>query len=111
VWILIYLTAPVLPLAIFQHLWEAKRIEEKDYLFWTGISLHFAISCALILLITFIHGFFEPLPQGAYIVHVINYAVGYAVILLGAVVVELLQTANLNKNLRKIQASHRRTNS
>ena len=88
-WNFFYLTAPVLPLAIFQHLWESGRIKESDYLLWTGILLHFVISCGLILLYTFVRSFFEPLPQNIYVITVLNYIVGYAVIFCGAVVIDL----------------------
>ena len=109
-WNLLYLTAPILPLVIFQRLWESRRIQEKDYLLWTGISLHFVISCGLILLYTFILSFFEPLTQNIYVITVLNYIVGYAIIFCGAVIIDLLKTASLNRCLQKIQENQRSLN-
>jgi len=104
VWSILLLSAPVLPLAVFQYLWKSNVISDKDYLLWGGIPLHYIISSGLIMLFTFIRSLFEPLPQGSYLNALINYTVVYAIILIGAVVIDLAQTATANDNLKKIQA-------
>ncbi|MCL2843454.1 MAG: hypothetical protein FWE28_08355 [Oscillospiraceae bacterium] len=110
IWSLVALVAPILPIALFQYLWKSDFISDKDYLFWGAIPSHYIISCGLTLLFTFIRSFFELLPQNFYLVAFINYTAIYLIILIGAVVVDLTQTANANDNLRKIQTHLSNTN-
>ena len=107
IWQFVYVSAPVLPLAVFQHLWESGRIDENNYLLWTGISLHYVISCALTVLIVFIQSFFMPLPQGVYFAMIATYTTGYIIVLTGAVVIDLIQTSKINQKLQIIQASQK----
>jgi len=109
-WSIAFLGAPILPLTILQYLWKSNVINDKDYLLWGGIPLHYLISCGLIVFFTFLRSLFEPIPQGAYLNTFINYTMVYAVILIGAVVIDLTQTATANKNLKKIQASLSKSN-
>jgi len=104
IWTAVFLSAPILPLAVFQRLWKSNYISEKDYLFWLSIPLHYLVSCALILLFTFIQRFFLPLPISIYLLRFVYYTAGYIVIMIGAIIIDLMQTASSNKNLRKIQA-------
>jgi len=103
IWNVVSLGAPILPLVVFQYLWKSNYINDKDYLLWAGIPTHYLISCGLILFSTFIRSLFEPLIQRAYIVSFINYTLVYAIVLIGAIVIDLMQTATANGNLRKIQ--------
>lgn len=108
-WRMTWLSAPVLPLTILQYLWEADYITEDRYLLWISIPVHFALSAGLLLLYVFIWGRFYPLLRGAYIETLLTYGMGYAIIIIGAMVVDAIQVSTTNKNLKKIQAS--RTNS
>jgi len=109
IWHVIFISAPLLPLAIFQYLWRSNYIGERDYLFWVSIPLHYLISCGITLLYLFIRSFFVPLTQRIYLVVLINYSIMYIIILAGAVIIDLLQTAKANRNLRKIQLHRERT--
>jgi len=105
IWQFVFLSCAVLPLTVFQHLWESGRIDESNYLLWTGVSLHYVISCALTLLVVFVQSFFVALNQGVYIVVIVNFSIGYFIIIAGAIAVDLIQTSRLNQKLRRIQAS------
>jgi len=110
-WGIISLLAPVLPIVLFQHLWKSDVISDKDYLLWCGIPIHYLISSGLTLFFMFLRGFFEPLPQGVYLSTFLQYTVAYTIILVGAAVVDLMQTSAANKNLRKIQVALSKNNS
>jgi len=107
IWTVVFISAPLLPLALFTHLWKSNCIAENDYLFWIGIPAHYAVSSALTMLFVFIQSRLHSLPLSTYLDALINYTVMYAIVVAGAVVVDLLQTGTANKNLRKIQARQR----
>jgi len=104
-WTFALISAPVLPFAILQRLWKSEFIGERDYLLWTSAFLHYVVSCGLILLFTFIRGLFEPLPQGFYFTRIAEYTFVYIIISGFAIIADLMNTAKLNENLRKIQKS------
>ena len=103
-WGLAFLGAPVLPLAVFQTLWKSNIMDENDYIFWVSLPLHFVISGGLILLLTFVFNIVNPVAYRSYPATLAGFAIGYAIVMAGAVVVDLLQTAGANQALRKIQA-------
>ena len=105
IWLSVFLSAPLLPLSVFKYLWKYNYIGEKDYLFWAGIPLQYLISCGLIMFYTFIQGFFEPQRQGIYLFRFTMYTIMFVVLTIGAIVIDLIQTATDNENLRKIHAS------
>jgi len=107
IWRTIWLSATLLPLALFQYLWKSHYIDERSYYFWVGIPMHYLISGGLLLLYLFIWGFFEHLTPNAYLITLANYTVGYMIVMGGAAVIHFMQTSRANKNLRKIQASQR----
>jgi len=111
-WSVLNLSAPIMPITIFQHLWKSNFINDKDYLFLASVPLHYLISLGLILFYTFIRGFFEPWTHeiNVYIMSFINYTAVYIIIVIGAIVIDLVQTSTANKNLRIIQASKRNAN-
>lgn len=98
--------APIVTASALQRLWKLKYFAERDYLLWVGLVLHYLISLGLILFFTFLHGMFReiPLPQGIYLFRLRDYTLLYAIIVVGAIVVDLMRTATDNKNLRKIQS-------
>ena len=100
-----YTSAPIPPFVVLQRLWKPDFIGEKDYLLWTGAFLHYVVSCGLILLFTFIRGLFEPFPQGFYFTRIAEYTFVYVIICGFAIIADLMNTAKLNKNLRRIQKS------
>ena len=110
VWLIVYVSAPILPIAIFQRLRNSNFIDDKNYLFWGAIPLHYIVSCGLTLLFTFVRSFFESLPQSIYLVVFINYTIIYVIILISAVIIDITQTATANSNLRKIQEHQRKIN-
>jgi len=109
-WAFLNLSAPVMPIALFQYLWKSNFISDKDYLFWAGIPIHYLISLGLIIFYTSIRSFFEAWTHdiNTYFMTFINYTAGYIIIMIGAVVIDLFQTSTANKNLRIIQASQRK---
>jgi len=106
----VYLIAPILPLTVFHRLWKSSYIAERDYLLFINIPLHYLFSSVLTVLFTFLMGLFRllPLTPAAYISALITFTGMYALVILGAIVIDLLQTAKANGNLKKIQASLRR---
>jgi hypothetical protein len=102
-WNFVFISAPLLPLGVFKHLWKSNRIHERDYIFWVSVPLHYLISCGLTALFVFIQGLFMPLSQGVYFIALVNYTIMYAIILIGAAAIDLLQTSAANRNLKKIQ--------
>jgi len=105
IWNFVFISAPLLPLAIFKHLWRSNYIHERDYLLWISIPLHYLISCGLTLFFIFLQSIFTPLPQGIYLAAIANYTIMYIIIVTGAAVIDLMQTSTANRNLRTIQAS------
>lgn len=110
VWVSVFLIAPILPLVILRRLWKSTYIAEKNHLYWGSLLLHYLISCGLMMLFTFMQGFFEPLRQGLYLFRFGMYTAMYVGIMIGAVIIDLARTATDNENLRKIQASRRNIN-
>jgi len=111
-WSILNLSAPIMPIWIFQFLWKSNVIKDKDYLFWASIPLHYLISIGLILLYTFLRSFFESWTHeiSVYLMTFINFTMVYVIIILGAIMIDLFQTSTANKNLRMIQDSQRNTN-
>jgi len=111
-WSFLNLSAPIIPIALFQFLWKSNYIRDKDYLFWACIPLHYLISIGLIMVFTFIRTFFEPWTHefNVYLMTFINYTAVYIIIITGAIVIDLVQTSTANRNLSIIQASQRKTN-
>ena len=103
IWGLLSIAAPVLPLALFQYLEKSDIISDKYNSLWFGIPMHYIISSGLQLFFMYLRGFFEPLPQGVYRGTLRQYTMVYIIILIGAAVIDLIQTATANKSLRKIQ--------
>ncbi|MCL2285711.1 MAG: hypothetical protein FWC32_05025 [Firmicutes bacterium] len=103
---LVFLSAPVIPLAAAQHLLNKKRISENSYYFWVGIPIHYFVSCGLLTFYLSLFHLFQPGTIRAYVNTVINFSVGYAAIGLGAAAIDLIQTASANKHLRKIRENH-----
>lgn len=103
-WTIALLSAPVFTFSAFQRLWQSNYIAERDYLFWVSFPLHYLYSLVLIMLITFLHGFFEQLPQGVYLTRFITFTFFYVLVTIGAIVLDLMQTEKDNKNLSKIQS-------
>jgi CubicO group peptidase (beta-lactamase class C family) len=101
-WTLGFLSVPILTFSVFQRLFD--YIAEKDYLFWVSVPLHYLISLGLIMVFTIVQSFFEPLSQGIYFLRFRDYTVLYVFILVGAIVIDLAQTAKDNRNLSKIHA-------
>jgi len=103
IWSTVYISAPLLPLAIIQHLLRSGYMEERDYLLWISAPVHYLISAGLTVFYVFIQGLFMPLPERMFIFALVNYTIMYIIIVTGAIIIDLLQTARVNKNLRKIQ--------
>jgi len=103
----LYLSAPILPLSLCQHLFQLKYIDEKSYHFWVGIPVHFVVSSVLLMFIVFMLGILRQANFGiaAYLSILGNYAITYIIIMAGGIVIDLIQTANVNNNLKKIRRS------
>jgi len=110
IWRVVLLSAPLVPFAILRHLWRSDYIDEKDYLFWGSVPMHYLISAGLLLLYLFIWGLFMPLSLSLRIVQnaLVNYTIVYIITIAGAIVIDLLQIARANRNLKKIQGDRER---
>ena len=103
-----FIGAPLLPLGVAKYLWQTGRISERTYLFWIGIPMHHSVSSVLLLLfVTLLNGF-SRLPLQVYVNIWLEYAVTYTIVILIAMVIDWLQTAKANQNLRLIQ-THQHT--
>lgn len=103
---IVYLSVPVIPLAVAQHLLNKKRISEEKYCFWVGIPMHYFVSCGILVVFLSIHHMFRPVSFRAYVESIIGYTFAYVVIILGAAVIDLIQTASANRQLKKIRENH-----
>jgi len=108
IWGFLSLGAVVLPISLVQYLYKSDIISEENILLRAIFPFHYVASSVLQMFLIFLRSFFEPLPQGIYLVALTQYTVSYVIIVIGAVIVNLIQTARDNKNLRKIQANRRR---
>ncbi|MCL1863826.1 MAG: hypothetical protein FWF78_09705 [Defluviitaleaceae bacterium] len=108
VWMFVFLSAPLLPLWVFKRLWQSDRIPENSYIFWISIPAHYVISSGLTLIFVFIQGIFEPLPRIVYLYSLIQYTIMYAIVIVSAVIIDLMQTSKVNRNLQIIQKSKKR---
>jgi len=104
VWSAIFYSMPVLSIALFRYLWKLDFIDEKKYTLWIAMPMHYLLSLGLVLFATFVQGFFESISLGLYIFRFVIFTAMYIAIVIGAVVIDLVQTANDNSNLRRIQA-------
>jgi len=103
-----FIGAPLLPLGVAKYLWKRGRISEHTYLFWIGIPMHYSVSSALLLLFISMLNGFTRLPLQVYARIWLEYAVSYTIVILIAMVIDWLQTAKANQNLRLIQ-THQHT--
>jgi len=108
IWGFLSLVAVVLPISLVQYLYKSSIISEESILLRASIPFHYVISTVLQMFFIFLRSFFEPFPSSIYLIAFTQYTVSYTIIIIGAVIVNLMQTARDNKNLRKIQANRRR---
>ena len=110
IWSLIYLSAPLLPMALVKYLWRTKVFTDKDYLFWMSIPLHFVVSLGLTYFYTFIQSIISsrPFSTGILLNIFIQFTIAYTMVNVGAVIIDLVQTALTNRELKKIQGSQLR---
>ena len=106
IWDFIFLSAPIIPIAIFKHLWQSGVISKNEYLFWGSIPVFYLMSFGLTMLYTFLQGLFSPMTPN-YFMTFINYTIMFAAVLFGAIIIDLVQTAKANDNLKKIHASQK----
>ncbi|MCL2840644.1 MAG: hypothetical protein FWE05_07695 [Defluviitaleaceae bacterium] len=113
-WVIIYSTAPILPIAICQHLMKLNKISEKRYEFLTSIPPHFIFSCGLLVFYVFLMGLWQStlFPVSVYLITITNYVVGYILVISGAAMIDAIQTAAVNRDLKKIRESqaHKKDN-
>ena len=103
-WIISFFGMPMLPLSVCQRLWKNNHISEETYIFWTGIPMHFLVSAALINITLFIGGLFvDYFSVSDQIFTFLQYTIVYIAVILGAVVIAFVQTAKVNRSLKKIQ--------
>jgi len=102
-WDFIFLGAIILPLAI----WKSDYIRKKEYPFWLGITVFYLTALGLVVFVTFVQGFLGELSERIYFYAFTNFTTVFSIVLVGAIIVDFMQTATGNKNLKKIQANQK----
>ena len=86
-----------LPLGLFKYFEKLSM--------WAIFPIHYIVSSGLVMLYVYICGFFETLHPDAYRDMFRSVAIMYAIIVIGALIIDLTRTAGANKDLKKIQSS------
>ncbi|MCL2204282.1 MAG: hypothetical protein FWB88_10140 [Defluviitaleaceae bacterium] len=102
--------APVVTLILFRRVPLLKYFDDDDCSPWISVSVHYVLSCALLLGFGFVLAVIRAVPAtlADYLGLIGVYTQGYIVVVIFGVVIEVSKVESVNKNLKIIQESQKR---